>query len=178
MIDDYRQLVQELFDNSSSRIIANSSAQHASVLYAAMFQHAQKEIRILCDNLSPEVFGDAEVIKATESFLEKTDVNLKIGILSNCPLESAFLDLLKKKMAASQDSPQKTSSEQRQISIYRFPEIIVNNKVINFAVMDKTGYRFEPDHQKCCAIACANDSDFSLTLANLFDNKLPVPNSN
>ena len=166
MLDDYRQLVQELFDNKSNRIIANSSAKHATVLYAAMFQHAVKDMRILCDNLSPEVFGDTDVISSAEKFLEKPDSTLKIGILSRCPQDSTFLDLLKKKMSSQ-------SGKKQQIYIFRFPEIVINSKVINFAVMDTTGYRFEPDHQACCAIACANDSDFSLTLANLFENKLP-----
>jgi len=160
-MDTYRELVLDLFSNHSSKLIANSSEQHAAVLFEAIFKNAKKDIRIYSEKLSATVFNNSFLIDEARKFIENPDHKLLIAVTASHPDASDFLSLIRQPHNA-------------KISVYRFPKIYSKGKSINFAVMDDFAYRFEPDSTNCRAIACANDPNFGQRLVAIYDSYLPV----
>ena len=160
-MEEYKKLVQELFLTRSDKIIANSSDKHAAVLFAAFFQYAEKSIYIFSERLSRNVFEAPDVLENAKEFIQKTDTKLYIGLMADRPEYSSFLKLLQ------------TYHKTPNIRIMKFPKMIADGKCVNFAVMDDCGYRFEPDYQKCSAIASANDPLFAMRLKKAFEDCIP-----
>ena len=157
-METYKDLVERLFQNKSSEIIANSSPEHAAILYQAIFTYAQKEIFIFCDSLKPSVFDNDCVVEKAKAFLSKNNTILHIGVTQHPDTNGNFLNMLKsmKKNLNNQ--------EKDRIRVVRFPRMKAKEKFVNFSVMDSCGYRYEPDSTRCCAIASANDESFASEL--------------
>jgi len=156
ILNAYRQVVDELFQAQSHYIIANGSAGHAAVLYAKLFHYAQKEVRIFCHCLNPEVFDQPEVLAAAREFLE-AGKTLYIAVQEEPEELTRFLDLI-----LEEDFDE-------QVFIWKGKEYRgTNGKLLNFAVMDETAYRFEADRDRQEAIASANDPRFAKRLVKAF----------
>lgn len=160
-MEEYKRLVSQLFDRKSNQLIANSSAGHAAILLGMLFKHAQEEVRIFSQKLSADVFNDSFLNECAESFLKARGKKLRIAITDDNLDESRFRNLI-------------STIPDADVAVYRFKEIFSNGKSVNFAVMDKTAYRYEPDRTVCRAIASANDKEFAGKLAAVFDQCLPV----
>ena len=160
-MNGYSKKVKDLFDKQSSEIIANSSVEHATVLYQEMFKHAQRQINILCKNISPEVFDSPDVLNAVD-YLDKNKVCLNIAFQDETPKASKFLKKI-------------LESDNIKVSIFRVGQLLVEQRTsANFATMDDQAYRFEPDREYCRAIASANDKDFVSRLNNFFEKMTKV----
>lgn len=167
-MENYREMVESLFEKNSNRIIANSSSEHAAVLYETFFSHAEKEIRILCDNLNPDVFDKTSVIEAAKKFVQSPGTSgdkrkLLIGITGAPPPNSKFIAAMKNLKA------QLDENDRANLRIFSCNRIMADNKFVNFAVFDSHGYRFEPDSSRCSAIASINDVPFAIKLWQAFD---------
>lgn len=157
-MDGYKKLVIDLFESESTHIIANSSSEHAAVLYTAFFSYAQEEICIYCNSLNSSVFGNRQVIERAREFLNKQNTRLHIGVTEVPDKTTGFFDVLKSFHA----------KDPKKVEVLSFPKMSADGKFINFSVMDKKAYRLEPDSSKCEAIACANDVLFATKLRDAF----------
>jgi hypothetical protein len=146
----YREGVEELWKLKSGKAISNGEHAHAAVLFASFFTHAEKQVRILCNNLSKDVFGRLEVVRAAQSALNR-GVSIDI-ILQEEPESSEFKDLLDNKLVR-----------------FKKGNDHVNSFDINFAVMDDSAIRVEPDRNKCEAKAIMYDPKNGKILSSYFD---------
>lgn len=167
-MNTYRDMVNFLFEKKSNRIIANSSPEHAAILYETFFAHAEKEVCILCDNLNPDIFDRNSVIEAAKNFIVTPNADgsrrkLLIGVTGTPDPNSKFIASMKNIKKGFKDDERK-----KDLRIFPCPQIIADGKFVNFAIFDDCGYRFEPDSSKCSAIASVNDAPFAAKLRQVF----------
>ena len=156
----YREVVDQLFRTHSHYVIANSSAEHASVLYETFFNYAQNEVRIFCHKLNPEVFACPNVCDAVEKFLDRKG-SLYIAVQEEPQESSKFLEIIL------------NEKYEQQVFLWLGKKFQgKDGKLLNFAVMDSVAYRFEPDQDETQAIASANDPSFARKLVQAFQNQI------
>lgn len=139
----------------SGDIITNSEPAHAAVLFEVFFKHATEKVRILCKNLSQEVFGQPALLTAARAASAK-GISLDVLIQDESPDNSEFTQWV-------------NSEKNPNVSIRRVPSWL-RNASTNFAVMDTTAYRYEPDRTKIVATASMYNPDVAKFLAEKFDS--------
>ena len=161
-MNEYKELVFELFESKSGRTIANSSDAHAAILYSAMFKFADNMVCILCRNLKDSVFGNSDVLAQAQSFLQ---AGKKLHIaLQDDPQPSQFLRMI---LNPAFDS---------QVKICRIGEVFLKDgSSFNFSTMDDRAYRLEPNREETKAIASAYDTDFTAKLNDIFQIITKMP---
>lgn len=151
-IELYREGVEKFFELNTDDVISNGKPEHAAVLYEMFFKHAKACMRILCENLDEDVFCLPSVIEAAKKALSR---NVCIRVLINDKVASGnkFVQELKNK------------------ELFRIKELTTEpaNSLPNFAVMDKKGFRWEPNPEECKAIATVNNPELALKLVDTFD---------
>lgn len=164
--DEYATLVDRLAREKANARIPNGKPEHAKALLQSMFRHAQSEVRIFSLELSEQVYG-SEMAAAAASFLGREGTSLKI-------LLQRHVDAVK--------HPMLSELEKAQI----IGQLVVRDNADDFwrdakhfAVMDKSGFRFEFTHDlanaKCEAIANFNEPDTAKSLADAFDGAFSLP---
>jgi hypothetical protein len=146
----YREGVEELWKLKSEQFISNGEPSHAAILFASFFNHAEKQVRILCSKLAAAVFGQPEVIKAAKGALSR-GVCINV-ILQGEAEQSGFKELLDEGKVQSVNGGSKVSSLK-----------------MNFAVMDDLGWRYEKDNGGFAAQASMHDPKNAKNLVRYFD---------
>ncbi len=154
-MQEYKDLVFELFKSGSDKTIANSSDVHAAILYSAMFNFAEKTICIFCRNLKQSVFCQLDVQQKAEAFLNKGG-HLYIALQEE-PQDSPFLRMILQENFAE------------KVKICKTGELFLRDgNSFNFSTMDDRAYRLEPNRNETRAIASAFDVAFTLKLKEIF----------
>jgi hypothetical protein len=153
-LENYRRGVMTLMELKSGKLITNSEPSHAAILFEVFFNTANEQVRILCKNLSRNVFGNHLVYAAAQSAV-KRGVKLAVLIQDEVPEKSDFSDWLQ-------------NSKDQKIS-FRRASGRIRNASVNYAVMDSTAFRFEEDRGKCSAVASMHKPELATFLAQKFD---------
>ena len=151
----YREGVETLLRLKSEKTISNSLPAHAAVLFEVFFKNAEDQVRIFCKNLDKEVFDDPSLLESAKwALFHGRQINI---IVQEEPQESEFRGML----------------EHAKIPIHRADKAMTDQRV-NFAVMDRTALRVEPNNEECRASAVMHCPDKAGAWAHYFDLMLHV----
>lgn len=151
----YREGVEALLRLKSEKTISNSLHAHAAVLFDVFFKNAEEQVRIFCKNLNNEVFDDLSLMESAKwALLNGRKINV---IVQEEPLDSQFLTMLRN----------------ASVPIYRADDAMKGQK-INFAVMDRTAVRVEPNNDECRASASMHCPEKASAWAHYFDLMLHI----
>ncbi len=159
----YKTRVQELASEGKNFRIANRSVEHAATLLEAIFANAKTEVRLFCGNFDENFYCNQLNLKeAMHGFLSKPDTWLHI--LTEKPLPSTH------KMASVLQS-----TYQDKVKIRTLVKAANASAVSHFAVMDRSGFRFEFNHDPADAsiveaVANFNEVETAIKLAERFDS--------
>jgi hypothetical protein len=146
----YREGVEELWKLKSNKPISNGEHAHAAILFAAFFDHAEKHVRIFCQNLAKDVFGRLEVVRAAQAAITR---GVTIDVILQEPAEASEF---------------KTKFVDTSMIHILNGGLVVQDLKMNFAVMDEVAVRYEPDRTACQATAVMNDPKNAKTLNEFF----------
>ena len=150
----YREGVEGLMNLGSSAPISNGMVEHAAILFEVFFRHEKSQVRIFCKNLNAAVFNSRPLIQAAR---EAVQSGKKIRIMvQDEPEPSDFFDFLK------------SSASNANVELLQAPEGF-RSKPFNFATMDETAVRVEPDRANTKATASMNLPDVAKSWAEYFD---------
>lgn len=140
-IQFYRDTVWSLFENKVPTRISNGAPEHARIIFLAMLHFAKSQVKIFCENLNPEVFNSPELVAELKNAIKR---NVVVSVFTQKkPSEIEFTNVIK---AAE------NSSDVKQVS----NKFLCEQKV-NFAVMDSSAFRYEPNKGEVKAFASANE---------------------
>jgi len=149
----YREAVETLFAIRSSKAISNGMPAHASVLFESFFKHAKEHVRIFCEKLRAEVFGNECLIREAKWALTR---NVRITVITQEePEPSSFLDLLTDQNAGNR-------------CLLRATGEMAKFKT-NFTVMDSEALRIEPDNGDVKAMAVMHAPEYAAQWVRFFD---------
>lgn len=155
-IPDYRQQVKDAALKRSGEPLYNGSLDHASVLAAAMFEHAKSDVCILTGKLNAHVYAKPDVIQRARLFLATPGHTVKV-LLEN-PDEIDAEDHPFVKVFGGKDDVTFKHAD------------ILKELPYHFMVMDGDCYRFEEDKHKPSAIAAFGDSRGGSNLRTVFND--------
>lgn len=153
-IEEYRANINRLIDEMSGELALNGSHEHASVILERMFARAKNSVRILSRTLDPRIYAVPETLEACRRFLGNTERECKV-IVEEFPSNShGFLSL---------------GREYQNFQVKQVPDGLKKPVAINFALMDRSGFRFEKDQTETTAIAAFGEKDLTNSLDKVFD---------
>jgi hypothetical protein len=157
-IATYREFVRTVATEGTgkSRVIANSSAEHAAVILEQLFVMAQHEVLIVTHELFPAVYAQPEVIDAAVAFL-KRDLSTKLSVRLETEVEATHPFIAAARAAGG-----------NRVMFDRIPGVVQSNYGYNFAVADGVHYRFEEDRNNHTAIIRFRDPDVGHSLEEAF----------
>lgn len=158
-IDRYRQMIGRLARGRIDQIIPNGHPAHAAVLVEAMFDSAQRDVRIFTGSLAPEAYDQPYLVSAAKRFLEKPATRLRILIqkpLSRQALEQRLF------FSELQDT--------KKVEIRTATGSYSLDDANHFAVMDECGFRYELQHEATQAIANFRAPGIAGQLVTVFDS--------
>ena len=144
-IDVYSRKLQEALQNKKPFSTYNRDLLHAAEIVISGFSYAEKEIYLLSNRLTPELYGDPRLHTALCSFLSKDNTELHILIEQTLMLNHPIIGVIRpfeSKIKLGQIS-------RKSVEIYDF----------NFMLLDDFGYRFEYDRNGYSAIASFYEDD-------------------
>lgn len=147
----YREGVETLLNLRSDKPISNSEPAHAAILFEVFFRHAKDHVRIFCNKLSNAVFDNAALVHEALGAI-KRGVKISVMVQQDNPEPSAFLSAL----------------GEAGINVLRASDG-AKDSLYNFAVMDTTSVRIEPDRREWKAQARMFVPDLARSLAKTFD---------
>lgn len=163
-IEGYRQFVADISKGElRSQVILNRTPEHAAIVLAALFSHAQKFVHIVSRKMSTDIYGLSEVIQAAVQFL-KTHPEGMIHMLVEEAVDPNTHPLLS---ALNQEAPERVKLEQ-------IPPLVRNTFKFNFAVADGQSYRFEVDREVREATIRFRDHEFGGDLEAAFQHILAL----
>lgn len=151
-IDLYEQLFSEMLDTCSSEMISNDSDKHAIVLIKQLILHAEHEVKVVCQALTPDVWAQKDVLSAIQTALGNY---VKFTFITFNTVENEeLLSVLK-------------DSHDVRILRYRFA-----TPNANFVLVDDCAFRFEPDPSVRKGFAFASAPEEAKLLKEGFDEML------
>lgn len=160
-IQSYRQFIEVLARDNVNQRIPNGHPVHASVLVEAMFEKAEREMRIFTGSLAAETYDEPLLVDAACRFLTKPRSRLRI--LLQQPMQKT--DVLSRKMVS-----EILAMRARRVGTF---DVRVADPAYahddHYAVMDDGGFRFEVDHTETTAVANFNEPSVARELASGFD---------
>ncbi|MEQ1663712.1 MAG: hypothetical protein ABL877_13550 [Thiobacillus sp.] len=167
-MDEYRKMLDQLFEQNSPTIISNSSTDHAIPLVAKLFQKARREAMIFTGAANPAIYATDEVVEAAGSLVVGQNGNLFIIVQKSAEAvsDASLLDeadcLIKKiKTRFGETATQ-------NIHLYRADNSL-QDLDYHFMVVDGEAFRFEPDNKKHEAFASFNNKEVGAKLKTMFD---------
>ena len=140
-IQFYRDTVWSLFENKVPARISNGAPEHARIIFLAMLHFAKAQVKIFCENLNPEVFDSPELVAELKNAIERGVV---VSVFTQKkPSDIEFTTVLE---------TAKNSSEVKQVK-----NDFLRKQEVNFAVMDSSAFRYEPNKGEVKALASANE---------------------
>lgn len=160
---NYEDMVEALAKSGSSDIIDNSSIDHAAILIKNMFAYATASVDLFTGCLIKSVYEREDIKDAGRAFISRGG---KIRILVQDKDAEKKLENHEFIRAARNSCDNNKSGN---FTVFKLKADVAKNIKAHFLVMDKKGYRYEPDHSKYEAVACFNNSDIASSLSGLFD---------
>lgn len=166
-IEFYRKMINQYAKGKTNERVPNGKAAHAGILLDAMLDNAKEGVRIVTGRLIEKVYGHVNFIMSAKSFLMKKNAKLEIIILNTPekPIEEHALVVALKEY--KKKCPEKYKG---QVNIIMAPPKMSSTK--HFAVMDKTGFRFEFDDNEVKAVANFNEPETAKRLYESFERLL------
>lgn len=149
---EYTEFVDLCFKNKSEVVFPNFDVRHGVVILRAIFENAKKKVRVFCNSLHHDAWGDKILQTKIEDALER-EVEIYIITQNECDKEvSCFF----------------RGKADKGMVIY---ESKFKEKEYNFVVADDDKYRAElkPQTDARKAIACAKGKGFAKDLIDKFD---------
>jgi phosphatidylserine/phosphatidylglycerophosphate/cardiolipin synthase-like enzyme len=160
--NEYRRNVEFLMEQRSGELISNGMTVHGAILIETFLKHAKERVVIFCRNLAKDAYNRVTMLANMETALRK---GVQVDIISQSDPESEAL-------VAAVDQWKKDSKMKVTLNVLRPEENAAHEKLaglpINFAVMDRRAYRFEPDHGAHKAVASMNRPAEATQLEELF----------
>ena len=157
-IPEYRESVDALFKNKSSRLIANSSVLHAAVINEMMIKYTPDngKVFIFCKDLAKDCFDHPAVIRELKFALQR---GIKFFISHTIePMATEFLAILNAK---------KNEKCTEQVFIRKVRPMQVNGKEINFST-NEYAVRLELDASETTAQVIPYSPDNASVIVELY----------
>lgn len=154
----YREMVRKYADNQVREIIPNGGLEHARVLIANLFSHAQGTVRIFSSKLHQGIYKDFEILASGKKFLSGgKDRRLEILFQEVSDItevqDHPFVGLCK---AFSGQCDLRGVAESDK------------HRATHFVIMDEVGFRFCPDKAATAAIGTFNHPEVAENLVKQF----------
>jgi hypothetical protein len=161
-IENYKQIIVRSVKNKENFIISNGHPEHASYILATFFKEAKSEVRIFTGKLFKSVFDNHELINNAIDFL-RTNKNGKLKI--------AFDEKVSPFLLMGQNflgTIFKNADIKDRVELWD-SSLGFDVKMNHFAIMDKSAFRYELNHDRSEAIANFGDSQAAMTLYEFFN---------
>lgn len=158
--DVYKENVNHLMAINSQEIISNSMPQHAAILLECFFRNANKEVKIVSNNLQRDIYEAGDVLSSFLAAIRR-GVSVQIIVRNEIEADNQFAQATD---FISQEFPEKVFMKCGANDTEAFKETKAN-----FAVMDGKAFRLEVDPTKCQAYASMNLPVVAKNLQTLFD---------
>lgn len=157
----YYETIDRCAQTKENLLISNSNERHAAYLISQFFKYAQSEVCILTGSFYEGVYNSKELIDEAVNFLKRDSKHqLRLAYQNDVPEEEILSRQFIKNI---EDDPERRGG-------FEVWDSSVSSKGLNhFAVMDKSGFRFETDSRKRRGIANFGDLESGETLAEIFD---------
>lgn len=167
-MDEYRKMLDQLFEQNSPTIISNSSTDHAIPLVAKLFQKARHEAMIFTGAANPMIYATDEVVEAAGSLVVGQNGNLFIIVQQSAEAvpDSKLLD--EADCLISKLKNRFGESAAHNIHLYRADKSL-QDLDYHFMVVDGAAFRFEPDNKKHEAFASFNNKEVGEKLKEMFN---------
>ena len=158
---EYRELVRELAESRSSKMVNNSSIEHAAVLFSEMFRRNSGHAAIFSGSLNRALYSRAEILDAIGIFLSDSSSSLHVVVqeASDGVDNFAFLQSqIHKKWgdeAAGRLEGRVADSDAADVGFH-------------FATVGESAFRFESDRTKHEAFASFGRPEHVKTLKAVF----------
>lgn len=172
---EYESRVALAFESKSDIPCPNGYPEHARVIIKHMLLSSTNEVNLYSGQLAlsidsnddqsndTEIYGWRDVIRAVGVFLAKQSAKLSI-IVDDASLVSSDKHPLIKQYG--------------HLDNFNIKQLPSNKKSNHFMTSDGKAYRFEYDHDRSSAVACANDPEVASRLnkqfQHLFDVAVPI----
>ena len=156
-LEEYRSEIIRLIDTRENVSIDNGSAEHAAVIVSAMFEKADKTIRILTRKLDAKIYARPKLLREAAIFI--ADPSNKCEII----VEDFDRDNFKTHPFVGKffDHP--------NVDFYELSEELGNAINTNFATMDDRGIRMEKERGSPKAFANFGDTKFVGKMNSFFN---------
>lgn len=154
---NFQEIVSHLSTNNAERFFYSISNEQAVIVYSEIFKVTKEHIRLVSNQLSPEITGDERYIDALKSFLNKENTKLDIFVYKynpNNPIYSVLNEFKDKVII-------KYSNNGTIFSL--------NDKTVNFCIGDNHALRLETDINERIAECNFNDKKSCTYFSTLFD---------
>ena len=155
----YEKFLRHLAETDSTDIISNGGKHHAALLYSALLDNTESEVRIFCQSGASEVWHDPRFEEAMTKFLDNNRfASLKVLTAGEPALDSKWTD-----------RPNVTAYHIKEDDKLKIYDHFRNNRC-NFAVFDSKRYRYEYDCDLFKAYGSFNDAVTAREMIALFDS--------
>jgi hypothetical protein len=156
-VDNYREQVRRIASRRDGEAVFNASDEHAAIVVEEIFRTAQRQVSILTGHLAPRIFARDRLLSWSEIFLSDPEHRLRIlareGEIDKLGPNPAYEQL--------QGYP--------NVEVRALPDSLEAEIAFRFITADDDIYRFEPDKNKCAAVAAFGDSKVAQHLQEVFD---------
>ena len=161
-MNEYREKVRRLAIERNGEAFFNASEDHAAIIVENMFRSASREVCIFTRNLAPRIYGREAGVEWAEIFLSDDKEHSLRVILREGDLTTLETNPLYRAVKGA-----------RNVSFAALDDETHDAVEVSFMVTDGDSYRFEPDKNKCEAVAAFN-SDSAKTLQSIFERMWKV----
>jgi hypothetical protein len=162
---EYKQLIENLAFNKEPMIYANSGADHAEIVFSAIFRYSKKEIFMRLGDMREGVSNRAEYLYSLQSFLSKGGVLKLMASDFDFSNNTKLYNLL----ALYQFfNPEKVQIKKYNIDAFKPKE---TEEPVYFCTGDYRMYRIEYDTKKSAAYGSFNNTDIVERLRNRYNEE-------
>jgi hypothetical protein len=165
ILGDYESHVESLFDQKSPVVITNGLPAHAAILIAMLFRKAKEQVVVFCQDLNPDIYSRQDVMDAITQAIGR---GIKVRFVTQSSPKATELVCKLQQFNEHEDVA-------KQVQLRRCkPSSNESNIGVNFAVMDDTAFRFEPNKREVKAQACANNNKLASKMMVAFEKIFDV----
>lgn len=165
-IQRYFETIDRCAKTKENLPISNGNARHATYLIGQFFKYAQSEVCILSGSFYEGVYNSKELIHEAINFLKK-DSKHRLRIAYQYKVSQEEI-LGRQFIKDIKDNPE------RKGGFEVWDSSDCSKGISHFAVMDKSGFRFETDSTKRSGVANFGDLESGKILAEIFDRIVAI----
>jgi len=176
----YREYLEGLLREQSSKIIMNGGVEHAAVLMSTLFDNTKQEILMYCRGLNPKLTNDESYFHSFSDYIEKGGkLSLMVETLEYSKISKTFSFLINQQNKFDNHNIEiKIITPEDKKEIFK----VLKSDECNFSVFDDKMIRFEYDPTNYKALASFNYTDMAKYLSTVFydayTNASPFPADN